>query len=106
MLLPGILLTCWIMLPACAATNTADQQAQETAAVAETVVAETKAVSTCDTLLDEAVAESRKTMKSASRACEGNTIEVTPVWSLDYKGAVHVRVFDANGAELRDEIIN
>lgn len=102
-LFPGILLSCCVMLSACATTN---QQHKEAAPIEETVAVEEKSANTCDAVLDEAVQESKTTMKSTNRSCEGMTIEVTPMWSLDYKGAVHIRVFDANGGKLRDEIIN
>jgi len=112
MLLPGILLSCCVMLSACATTKPPAQQdkeatqIEEKVVVKETMVAEEKTTNPCDALLDEAVQESRKTMKSVHRSCEGVTMEATPVWSLDYKGAVHIRTYDANGGKLRDEIIN
>lgn len=117
MLFPGFLLSCCFVLSGCATTPTAQEPqeatptveapvATEPAVAEETAVAEEKITDPCDVILNEALMESRKTMKTAERSCQGNRIEATPVWSLDYKGAVHIRIFDGQNQLIRDEIIN
>ena len=54
-------------------------------------------------LLLEAVAEARATMRVVMKSCQDKSIEATPVWSLNYKGAVHVRVFDKNGTQIDEK---
>lgn len=57
----------------------------------------------CESIIDQAVQESRDTMKTVKTSCENLYIEVNPMWSMDYSGNVHIRVYDAKGEKIRDE---
>ncbi|MBI5558749.1 MAG: hypothetical protein HY885_14040 [Deltaproteobacteria bacterium] len=57
----------------------------------------------CQVMLDELVKKSVTTSKTVTGTCQGNQIEVTPMWGLDYDGSVHVRVYDASGRKIKDE---
>lgn len=58
----------------------------------------------CKIVLDEAVKKSRKTMLTVRESCQGMQIEVNPMWDFDYDGSVHIRVYDAEGNMIRDEL--
>ena len=62
------------------------------------------AKSSCDAVLDELVAKSRNTMKTAKGTCEGKRYEVNPMWAIDYDGTVRIRVYDADGNKVGDEL--
>jgi len=57
----------------------------------------------CESIIDQAVQEARDTMRTVKTSCKDLYIEVNPMWSMDYSGAVHIRSYDANGETVRDE---
>jgi hypothetical protein len=58
----------------------------------------------CEVLLDEIILKSRETMKTVKDSCQDLRIEVNPMWSMDYDGTVHIRIYDAAGNKIRDEL--
>ena len=81
----------------------AGKSADKPKEAAEPVTAAEKTTQTpCDAVIAEAASEARTTMKIVTKSCQDNTIEATPVWGLNYKGAVHVRVYDKDGAQIDD----
>ncbi|KPK37014.1 MAG: hypothetical protein AMK70_00295 [Nitrospira bacterium SG8_35_1] len=58
----------------------------------------------CEVLIDEVVLKSRKTMKTVKESCQDLRIEVNPMWNINYDGTVHIRVYDAEGKKIRDEL--
>ena len=57
----------------------------------------------CVILIDEAVLKSRNTMMTVKESCNGLRIEVNPMWSRNFDGSVHIRVYDTAGKKIRDE---
>lgn len=51
----------------------------------------------CKAVVAELANQARATMKTANGSCEGRRIEVNPLWSVDYDGAVRVRIYDSAG---------
>ena len=101
-LLSSILVFSIFLFAGCAGTST-DQVKDEAAAQS---AAEQTPQNPCEAVIGEAVAEARSTMRVVTKSCQDKTVEATPVWSLDYKGAVHVRVFDKTGAKIDSTIVN
>jgi len=54
-------------------------------------------------LVDQVAAEAKQTMRSCSATLNDVVVEATPMWSLNYQGEVHVRVYDADGKLILDE---
>jgi hypothetical protein len=71
---------------------------------AEIVKVEKKEKSPCEALIDEAVLKSRETMRTVKESCQDLSIEVNPMWDINYDGTVHIRVYDAEGKKIRDEL--
>jgi hypothetical protein len=102
-LLSSILIFSIFLFTGCAGkSNDQQKEAVDSASVA----ADQTTQSPCETIINEAVAEARATMRIVMKSCQDNTIEATPVWSLNYKGAVHVRVLDKNGTQIKDTYVN
>ncbi len=57
----------------------------------------------CETLIDEAVLQSRKTMKTVKESCQGLLIEANPMWDINYDGTIRIRVYDSESKQVRDE---
>lgn len=55
-------------------------------------------------MINEAVVKSRKTMKTVRESCNGMLIEVNPMWSMKFDGTIHIRVYDATGTKVMDEL--
>jgi hypothetical protein len=85
------------------AVKSPDQEKVESGSVAESVKVEKEEKGPCEILIDEVALESRKTMKTVKEFCNGLFIEVNPMWSMDYDGTVHIRVYEAEGKKIRDE---
>lgn len=102
-LLSSILIFSIFLFAGCAGKSN-DQQKE--AADAAAVAAEQTPQSPCEVIINEAAAEARETMRIVIKSCQDNNIEATPVWSLNYKGAVHVRVFDKNGVQIEETYVN
>jgi hypothetical protein len=75
------------------------------AAATEAAAAEQVAQDPCEAEITTAVAQARETMRIATKSCQDRTIEATPVWGLNYKGAVHVRVYDSSGTLIEDKYV-
>jgi hypothetical protein len=58
----------------------------------------------CEVLINDAVQKSRETMKTVKESCQDLNIEVNPMWDINYDGTVHIRVYDAAGNKIRDEL--
>jgi hypothetical protein len=86
------------------ATTPTEAEKVEAGAMAEPekVIEEKK--DPCEVKIDEAVQQARNTMKTVKESCEGLHIEVNPMWDMDYAGTVHIRVYDAAGNDVRDEL--
>ncbi|MDH3393442.1 MAG: hypothetical protein OEL66_05505 [Desulfobulbaceae bacterium] len=54
-------------------------------------------------LIDQVVAEAKTAMRSRSAKLNDIVVEATPMWSLNYQGEIHVRVYDAAGHIILDE---
>ncbi len=63
-------------------------------------------VDPCEAQISVAIKESRASNRTVKKSCDGMAVEVNPMWDLDYKGTVHIRVYDAAGKQIRDEISN
>lgn len=85
----------------CAATEPQQKPISEAEAAA---LEKEAAKAACDALIDELVAKSRNTMKTAKDTCEGKRYEVNPMWAIDYDGTVRIRVYDGQGNKLGDEL--
>ena len=102
MLLSSILIFSIFLFAGCAGKST-DQQKEAVESTAAQATAEQTSQGPCEAMINEAVAEARATMRVVTKSCQDKSIEATPVWSLNYKGAVHVRVFDKNGTQIDDK---
>ncbi len=92
----------------CAATTAPETTAPAPEPAAAPAAVETPApapVDPCEAALTAAIAKARETMKTAKDTCDGKQIEANPMWSMDYDGTVHLRVRDAAGTMLRDELL-
>jgi hypothetical protein len=88
----------------CGCAGKAPQQEKtEAGSAVESVKVEKQEKDPCEVLIDEVVLKSRKTMTTVRESCQGLRIEVNPMWSMDYDGTIHIRVYDAAGKEIRDE---
>ena len=87
------------------AVKAPQQEKSASGSVAEIVKVEKGEKDPCEVLIDEVVLQSRKTMKTVKESCQGLRIEVNPMWSMDYDGTVHIRVYDAAGKKIRDELL-
>lgn len=103
-LLPSVLIFSIFLFAGCAGKSS-DQQ-KEAVEPAASVAAEQTTQNPCEAMINEAAAEARTTMRVVMKACQDNSVEATPVWGLNYKGAVHVRVFDKNGTQIEDTYVN
>jgi hypothetical protein len=79
------------------------QEKAEFGSVGEIVKVENEEKDPCEVLIDEVVLKSRKTMKTVRESCQGLRIEVNPMWTMNYDGTIHIRVYDATGKKIRDE---
>ena len=103
-LLSSILIFSIFLFSGCAGKSSDQQKAAiDPAAAAAT---EQSQQNPCEAVIAEAVSDARTTMRIVTKSCEGNTVEATPVWGLNYKGAVHVRVLDKNGTQIEDTYVN
>jgi len=102
-LLASILIFSIFLFTGCAGKSN-DQQKEAVNAASAT--AEQAPQDPCEVIINEAVAEARATMRIVMKSCQDNNIEATPVWSLNYKGAVHVRIIDKNGAQIKETYVN
>ncbi|NOR11242.1 MAG: hypothetical protein GQ541_07110 [Desulfovibrionaceae bacterium] len=93
-LLYSVLVFSIFLFTGCAGKST-DQQKE-----AVTSTTEQTPQDPCETMINEAAAEARATMRVVMKSCQDKNIEATPVWSLNYKGSVHVRIFDKNGTQI------
>ncbi|MCK5192562.1 MAG: hypothetical protein KAQ71_02045 [Desulfobulbaceae bacterium] len=103
-LLSSILIFSIFLFAGCAGKST-DQQKEAVESAAPVAAEETKQ-GPCNTIIDEAVAEARASMRVVTKSCQDKSIEATPIWSLNYKGAVHVRVYDKNGTQIDDKYVH
>jgi uncharacterized membrane protein len=103
-LLSSILIFSIFLFTGCAGKSN-DQQ-KETAETAASMAAEQTPQDPCEAIINEAVSDARATMRIVTKSCQDNRIEATPVWSLNYKGAVHVRVFDKNNVQIKETYVN
>ena len=54
-------------------------------------------------LIDQVVAEAKESMRTRKATLNDVVIEATPMWSLNYQGEIHLRVYDAAGHLILDE---
>ncbi|MDH4320364.1 MAG: hypothetical protein OEV73_02580 [Desulfobulbaceae bacterium] len=54
-------------------------------------------------LIDTLAGEAKQSMRSCTATLKDVVVEATPMWSLNYQGEVHVRVYDAAGNLILDE---
>ena len=54
-------------------------------------------------LIDQVAAQARQTMRTHKTKLNDVVIEATPMWSPNYQGEVHIRVYDASGKLVLDE---
>ncbi|MDH3392383.1 MAG: hypothetical protein OEL66_00115 [Desulfobulbaceae bacterium] len=54
-------------------------------------------------LIDQLASQARQTMRSQKTRQGDTVIEATPMWSLNYQGEVHIRVYNAAGKVVLDE---
>ena len=85
------------------AVKAPQQEKAESGRVEEDVKVEKEEKDPCEILIHEAVLKSRKTMKTVKESCNGLRIEVNPMWSMNFDGTVHIRVYDMAGKKIRDE---
>jgi hypothetical protein len=85
------------------AVKAPQQEKVESGSVAVSVKVEKEEKDPCEILIDEVVLKSRNTMKTVKESCNGLRIEVNPMWSMNYDGTVHIRVYDTAGKKIRDE---
>ena len=85
------------------AVKAPQQEKAESDRVEEEVKVEKEEKDSCEILIHEAVLKSRKTMKTVKESCNGLRIEVNPMWSMNFDGTVHIRVYDTAGKKIRDE---
>jgi len=78
------------------------EQVEQEEAVTEEAPKEEK--DPCEILINELAQKSRNTMRTVEDSCQDLSIEVNPMWSMDYDGTVHIRVYDAAGNTVRDEL--
>lgn len=104
-LLSSILIFSIFLIAGCAGKSN-DQQKEAVESTTEQATAEQALQGSCGAMINEAAAEARATMRVVMKSCQDNSIEATPVWSLNYKGRVHVRVFDKNGTQIEDTYVN
>ena len=83
--------------------KTASGSAAETVNVEKEQV-EKEEIDPCSVLINEAVLQSRETMKTVKESCQDLSIEINPMWDINYDGTVHIRVYDAAGEKIRDEL--
>ena len=81
-------------------------QNQKTASgsAAEIVKAQKAEIDFCEVLISDAVQKSRENMKTVKESCQDLSIEVNPMWDINYDGTVHIRVYDPAGNKIRDEL--
>ena len=58
-----------------------------------------------DQVIEKVVNEARSSMRSRTSKYKDQLIEANPVWDFPYKGEVHLRIYDASGALVREEIL-
>ena len=85
------------------AVKAPQQEKVESGGVEEDVKVEKKEKDPCKIVIDEVVLKSRKTMKTVEESCNDLRIEVNPMWSMNYDGTVHIRIYDTEGNKIRDE---
>lgn len=56
-----------------------------------------------DQLINRIAEQARQTMRSHKTKLKDTVVEATPMWSLNYQGEVHIRVYDASGKMVLDE---
>ena len=56
-----------------------------------------------EVLIDQVVADAKNAKRSRKAKLNDIVIEATPMWSLNYQGEIHLRVYDATGNLLLDE---
>ena len=85
--------------------GTSSEQKIDASSASEEAVEQQTPKDSCQAVIDEAVNQARSSMRIAEKTCEGKKIEATPVWGLNYKGEVHVRIYDAGGALLENKYV-
>ena len=85
------------------AVKAPQQEKAESGRVEEDVKVKKEEKDPCEILIDEAVLKSRKTMFTVKESCNGLRIEVNPMWSRNFDGTFHIRVYDTAGKKIRDE---
>jgi len=98
----GVLLA-FFLVAGCAATSPSSDDTAGGAKVAGQE--EMKQDGPCSATLAELAKKAKESMRTTKGVCEGNKVEATPMWSMNYDGTVHVRVKDAAGKIIRDEIM-
>lgn len=76
-------------------------QEETTTTVAHPPVVNKK--SQLDLLIDQLTAQAQESRRSRQAKFKDVIVEVTPMWSLNYQGEVHIRVHDNSGKVIRDE---
>ena len=93
-----------IFLAGCA-TNISQREIKTPEGEVETVNVEVPSKDPCESLIYDAAKKSRETMKTVRKDCQDFLIEVNPMWDIDYDGTVHVRVYDADGKKIKDQLL-
>ncbi len=70
---------------------------------AATANAEQSGKGQLEQLIDKLAGQAKQTMRSCTATMKDVVVEATPMWSLNYQGEVHVRVYDAAGNLILDE---
>lgn len=95
----GVLLA-FFLVAGCAATSPSSDEAAGSAKPAGQ-----EEMKPCSATLVELARKAKESKRTAKGICEGNKVEATPMWSMNYDGTVHVRVKDAAGKIIHDEIM-
>lgn len=83
--------------------STAADSAVETVEVEKEILPKEES-DPCEVLINEAAQKSRETMKTVKESCQDQNIEINPMWDINYDGTVHIRIYDAAGNKIRDEL--
>jgi len=108
--IPSIIctLTLALAMGGCAATQPAPQQTTPATTGSTdngtTGAAQKQPQNSLAKAMAETAAKARTTMRSQTVKYQETTIEATPMWSMNYQGEVHIRIYDAAGNLIRDEI--
>ena len=82
---------------------TPTNNSQDEATTAQSNNAEKSGKGQLELLVDKVVSQAQQAMRSRTVKLKDIVVEATPMWSLNYQGEVHVRVYDASGNLILDE---